>query len=84
MSTIVLSELTFVEVKCPSCGRHLDKFKTSGELIVSRKCKSCKNNILTHILGNRIMSNIIDALENSRDILNPKRFSNPFKDKPIR
>lgn len=80
MSGIALSEINYVEVKCPSCGRHLDKFKTSGELIVSRKCKSCKNNILTHILCNRIMSNIIDAIENSRDILTPKRFSNPSKD----
>lgn len=80
MSQEVLKDLNYVEVKCPSCGRHLDKFKATGEVVVSRKCKSCKNNVLTHILENRIVKNVIDTIENSRDILNPKRYRNPLKD----
>lgn len=82
MSELVIEKLNYIEVKCPSCGRHLDKFKSSGELIVSRKCKSCKNNIYTVIKDNRIIRNVIDALENSRDIINPKRYRNPLKDNP--
>jgi hypothetical protein len=85
MSINNLSIINFTEVKCPSCGRHIDKFKAIGQIIVSRKCKSCKNNIITEIEGAKIVSNKIDAIENSKDILTPNRFMNknnhsPFKD----
>ena len=78
-------KLSFTEIKCPCCGRHLDKVKLVGEIAISRKCKSCKNNIVTELSNNRIVSNNIDAIENSKDILSPKRFlsnnRNPLKDK---
>jgi len=64
----------FVEVKCPCCMRHLDKFKVSGKVLVSRKCKSCKNNIITEIENSLILFNKIDAIENSKDIISPNRF----------
>lgn len=73
----------FTEIKCPCCGRHLDKVKVIGEIAISRKCKSCKNNIVTELLDSKITSNKIDAIENSKDILSPNRFltnRNPFKD----
>mgnify|MGYP003468629138 CR=1 FL=1 len=78
-----LVPLIFTEIKCPCCSRHLDKVKVIGEMSISRKCKSCKNNIVTELLDNKITSNKIDAIENSKDILSPKRFltnRNPFKD----
>jgi len=78
-----LVTLTFTEIKCPCCGRHLDKVKLIGEISISRKCKSCKNNIVTDLLDNKIISNKIDAIENSKDILSPNRFinnRNPLKD----
>ena len=68
--------MIFIEIKCPACNRHLDKFKNSGFVEVSRKCKSCKNNIVTQAIDNRIISTKIDARENSKDILTPKRFVN--------
>lgn len=80
MSEDIVFNLNFIEVKCPCCGRHLDKFKTTGEIVASRKCKSCKNNILTHILENKIIKNVIDTIENSRDIIKPNRYRNPLKD----
>lgn len=76
-----LLKTDYLEIKCPSCNRHLDKIKNIGPAIVSRKCKSCKNNIITQIIDNKIISNQIDAKENSRDTLTPNRFSNPLKDK---
>jgi hypothetical protein len=84
MTTQKLTELTFTEIKCPCCGRHLDKVKLIGEVSISRKCKSCKNNIVTDLLDNKIINNSIDAIENSKDILSPNRFltnRNPLKDK---
>ncbi len=85
MSNDTILNNSFIEVKCPCCQRHLDKFKASGEITISRKCKACKNNIITEILNNKIVSNKIDAIENSKDILTPNRFNqkntrSPFKD----
>lgn len=79
MTLELLLTQSFLEIKCPSCGRHLDKFKNFGPLVISRKCKSCKNNILTQAIDNRIINNQIDTIENSRDILTPNRFSNPLR-----
>jgi hypothetical protein len=75
MSNSLILNIAFVEVKCPCCGRHLDKFKVVGEMAVSRKCKSCKNNIITEIKNDKIVSNEIDARENSRDIISPNRYA---------
>ncbi len=85
MSNTSVLNNSFTEVKCPYCQRHLDKFKASGEIVLSRKCKSCKNNIITEISNNKIVSNKIDAIENSKDTLTPNRFNknntrSPFKD----
>ncbi|UYW02105.1 hypothetical protein K5I29_04175 [Flavobacterium agricola] len=64
-----------VEIKCPNCGRHLDKFNVIGEMATSRKCKNCKNNIFTQIVDNKIVINAIDTKENAKDLLTPYRFS---------
>ena len=70
----MINTFKFTEIKCPSCGRHLDKVKVTGVMLIARKCKSCKNNITTEITDGVITKNNIDGLENSRDIINPKRF----------
>lgn len=83
MTNQKLIDIKFTEIKCPCCGRHLDKVKVIGSVSISRKCKSCKNNIITEVLDNKIIGNSIDAIENSKDILSPNRFltnRNPFKD----
>jgi hypothetical protein len=74
MNNLNNSNTVFVEVKCPCCSRHLDKFKVSGTVLISRKCKSCKNNIVTEIQDDKILFNKIDAIENSKDIISPNRF----------
>lgn len=77
MSITCLNPAVYIEIKCPACNRHLDKFRNKGWVEVSRKCKSCKNNIVTEAIDNRVISTQIDARENSKDILTPKRFSKP-------
>lgn len=76
--SIVLS----VEIKCPNCGRHLDKFNVIGEVAMSRKCKNCKNNIFTKIVDNKVVINAIDTKENAKDLLIPHRFSSSQRAKP--
>ena len=77
MSIPISETMIFIEIKCPSCNRYLDKFKNNGFIEISRKCKSCKNNIVTQAIDNKIISTKIDTKENAKDILTPKRFGKP-------
>lgn len=76
MSEISLTQ-PFIEIKCPCCGRHIDKFKVNSALYLVRKCKSCKNNIVTDVNQTGNVRNYIDAKENSRDVISPNRHRNP-------
>lgn len=63
-----------LEIKCPSCGRHLDKLSVEGSATTHRKCKSCKNNIKTTIVNDIVTLNAIDEKENARDLIMTNRY----------
>lgn len=63
-------EVTFLKIKCPCCNRHLDEVKSETAILL-RKCKSCKNNIITKIADSKVIDNKIDHKSNNRDIISP-------------
>ena len=58
----------FLKIKCPCCNRHLDEVEAVTAKIL-RKCKSCKNNIITTIDNNLVVKNEISHLSNNKEIL---------------
>lgn len=65
-------KVNLLKIKCPCCNRHLDEIETFDSVSILRKCKSCKNNIVTNIVNGSVASNFIDAKANGFDILNRK------------
>lgn len=60
-----MEDVRQIEIKCPCCGKFIDKVKSSGVVEIVRKHKFCGNYIKTIIQNGKITQNQIDLKENS-------------------